>query len=205
MTGLVAFLSSLMLGLAPVNAQDWGTYRPNLYFGTRAKAPNSPLFGMMWWDGGEFEQLDNIRHDAENRDGLEKFGYLEHNGDTYGKQELLDSRTGINLTTWFVQDELDRSQWMARVQGEPWTGGELRPHAGGKRFVFSWYVALADDQYHMGLVKDGDTVQASPDQTIQLQVLFCFCSTFQSCNRSRNPSGESASHAPYTTDRLMGC
>jgi hypothetical protein len=26
----------------------WGTYRPNLYFGVKRKAPTSPLLGMLW-------------------------------------------------------------------------------------------------------------------------------------------------------------
>ena len=29
-------------------AEEWGTYRPNLYFGTRATHPDSPVFGIMW-------------------------------------------------------------------------------------------------------------------------------------------------------------
>jgi len=26
----------------------WGTFRPNVYFGAKARVPNSPLFGMIW-------------------------------------------------------------------------------------------------------------------------------------------------------------
>jgi mannosyl-oligosaccharide glucosidase len=27
----------------------WGTYRPNLYFGIKRKAPTSPLLGLLWY------------------------------------------------------------------------------------------------------------------------------------------------------------
>lgn len=27
----------------------WGTFRPNVYFGTKARVPDSPLFGMIWY------------------------------------------------------------------------------------------------------------------------------------------------------------
>lgn len=28
----------------------WGTFRPNVYFGVKARVPKSPLFGIMWYD-----------------------------------------------------------------------------------------------------------------------------------------------------------
>lgn len=28
----------------------WGTYRSNLYFGMRARTPNSPVVGLMWYE-----------------------------------------------------------------------------------------------------------------------------------------------------------
>lgn len=33
----------------------WGTYRPNLYFGTRTRFPESLMTGLIWFDGGEFQ------------------------------------------------------------------------------------------------------------------------------------------------------
>ena len=31
------------------NSMFWGTYRPNLYFGTRTRTPQSLLTGLMWF------------------------------------------------------------------------------------------------------------------------------------------------------------
>lgn len=33
----------------------WGTYRPNLYFGTRPRLPESLMTGLMWFDGSHFQ------------------------------------------------------------------------------------------------------------------------------------------------------
>ena len=53
---------------------QWGTYRPNVYFGVRARHGSSPLFGLLW--AGPFDDaqlsLESIRHDAEERDQITK-------------------------------------------------------------------------------------------------------------------------------------
>ncbi len=36
----------------------WGTYRPNLYFGTRPRLPESLLTGLMWFG---FEDISSIK------------------------------------------------------------------------------------------------------------------------------------------------
>lgn len=33
----------------------WGTYRPNLYFGTRPRIPESVMTGLMWFDASQFQ------------------------------------------------------------------------------------------------------------------------------------------------------
>lgn len=33
----------------------WGTYRPNLYFGTRPRIPESVMTGLMWFDASDFQ------------------------------------------------------------------------------------------------------------------------------------------------------
>ena len=52
---------------------EWGTYRPNVYFGVRARHGSSPLFGLLW--GGPYDDINHIeglRHDAEERDHITK-------------------------------------------------------------------------------------------------------------------------------------
>jgi mannosyl-oligosaccharide glucosidase len=33
----------------------WGTYRPNLYFGTRPRIPESLMSGLLWFNGKDFQ------------------------------------------------------------------------------------------------------------------------------------------------------
>ena len=39
----------------------WGTYRPNLYFGTRTRFPESLMTGLIWFDGGDFQGFQRKR------------------------------------------------------------------------------------------------------------------------------------------------
>eukprot|EP00850_Spirogloea_muscicola_P001702 SM000006S19467 [mRNA] locus=s6:933173:940366:+ [translate_table: standard] len=99
----------------------WGTYRPHLYFGIRARrvsrprnliltlehcdqhkqepTPKSLLGGLMWLglkDGGL-----SLRHTCEESDRLARYGWLRHNGESFGRQEILDDQRLI--TTSFVK------------------------------------------------------------------------------------------------------
>ena len=38
----------------------WGTYRPNLYFGTRPRLPESLLTGLMWFGTEELSSIERI-------------------------------------------------------------------------------------------------------------------------------------------------
>jgi mannosyl-oligosaccharide glucosidase len=48
-------IGSSLAQASPVQAGNasllWGTYRPNLYFGTRPRIPESLMTGLMWFDG----------------------------------------------------------------------------------------------------------------------------------------------------------
>ena len=82
---------------------QWGTYRPNLYFGVRAKNESSPIFGLLW--GAPFESVmhvQELRHDAEERDKVSKYGWLQHDGDSFGVQEIIDKDKNVNMTTTFI-------------------------------------------------------------------------------------------------------
>lgn len=125
----------------------WGTYRPNLYFGVKARTPFSPLMGLLWSTAVN-PRPENFRHDAEERDKLTKYGWLEHNGETYGKQEILDGENNLNLTTYFIQDsqadteggnenDAQRDHWAVRFVGEP-----MSPAGRKKSISLFWYLAL---------------------------------------------------------------
>ncbi|XP_024994177.1 mannosyl-oligosaccharide glucosidase GCS1-like isoform X1 [Cynara cardunculus var. scolymus] len=93
----------------------WGTYRPHLYFGVRARTPKSLVAGLMWLgvkDGRYF-----MRHFCQDADDLQTYGWNKHNGRDFGHQILIDH--GMTLTTSFLKSKVDGSgyggDWAFRV------------------------------------------------------------------------------------------
>ncbi|KAM9236603.1 mannosyl-oligosaccharide glucosidase [Leptosomus discolor] len=80
-------------------ARFWGTYRPHVYFGMKTRSPRALVTGLMWLqqrDGG-----GSLRHTCEQSDGLSRYGWLMHDGENFGVQEIRDE--GLVLTTEFVK------------------------------------------------------------------------------------------------------
>ncbi|CAN1794618.1 Mannosyl-oligosaccharide glucosidase GCS1 [Linum perenne] len=77
----------------------WGTYRPQVYFGVRARTPRSLVAGLMWLGvkDGRYE----MRHVCQNSDELSKYGWIAHNGRDFGKQELVEQE--LKLETSFLK------------------------------------------------------------------------------------------------------
>ncbi len=117
----------------------WGVYRPNLYLGVRGLWGGSPLFGWAWSCANAgpsagssddhhcsaMDQINLLRHDAEERDGVSKYGWLQQDGDGFGVQGILDRKMGVNFTTSFIQplDEktgkTKKDRWAVRIQAQP--------------------------------------------------------------------------------------
>ena len=83
----------------------WGTYRSGQYLGIRAALPQSPLFGLMWLHNRGSDAGPQLRHDADARDGLNKYGWLRHDGKAYGKQQLIDGPLEVraNMVLYVMQ------------------------------------------------------------------------------------------------------
>lgn len=57
-SAVVLFASSVVADFtagASNSSLLWGTYRPNLYFGTRPRIPESVMTGLMWFDASQFQ------------------------------------------------------------------------------------------------------------------------------------------------------
>ena len=63
----------------------WGTYRPHLFFGMKTRSPRPTLVGLMWHAN---ERSDPLRYEATS-DGVRRYGWLHHDGRSYGHQVLL--------------------------------------------------------------------------------------------------------------------
>ncbi|XP_039607741.1 mannosyl-oligosaccharide glucosidase [Polypterus senegalus] len=78
----------------------WGSYRPQVYFGMKTRSPRPIVTGMMWLR--QFGGLDiNLRHNCEQGDHLPSYGWLMHDGTSFGIQEIRD--VDFTLTTEFVK------------------------------------------------------------------------------------------------------
>ncbi|NWY61035.1 MOGS glucosidase, partial [Chionis minor] len=77
----------------------WGTYRPHVYFGMKTRSPRALVTGLMWLQQGEGG--GSLRHTCEQGDGLSRYGWLMHDGENFGVQEIRDG--ALFLKTEFVK------------------------------------------------------------------------------------------------------
>ncbi|KAK7359395.1 hypothetical protein VNO77_01353 [Canavalia gladiata] len=93
----------------------WGTYRPQVYLGIRARTPKSLIAGLMWIDvkDGRYQ----LRHVCRHEDDLSTYGWTKHNGRDFGHQVLADH--GMTLTTEFLKSKGEGSgyggDWAVRI------------------------------------------------------------------------------------------
>jgi len=95
----------------------WGTYRPGVYFGVRAKEPLSTLMGLMWANPEDYNALHSIRHEAQQGDGLKKWGWQAHDGEAFGRQTLQDGDVGFEMQ--WIRSESQDEDWTSRIHAYP--------------------------------------------------------------------------------------
>lgn len=79
----------------------WGTYRPHLYLGIRARTPRSIIAGLMWTGMKNGQYF--LRHVCQDSDELSTYGWTDHNGRDYGRQVLVDH--GMSIATSFLKEK----------------------------------------------------------------------------------------------------
>ncbi|CAJ1935655.1 unnamed protein product [Sphenostylis stenocarpa] len=93
----------------------WGTYRPQVYLGVRARTPKSLIAGLMWIAVKDSKY--HLRHVCKHEDDLSTYGWTMHNGRDFGHQVLVDH--GMTLTTGFLKSKEEGSgyggDWTVRV------------------------------------------------------------------------------------------
>lgn len=98
----------------------WGSYRPQLYFGLKTRTPQSPVVGLMWLPQLTQEMPPPLRHWCNQDDKLPRYGWLAHDGRTFGVQEIVD-RTFV-IQTDFVQGPGGADGWTARISAQSMAG-----------------------------------------------------------------------------------
>lgn len=81
----------------------WGTYRSNLYFGTRARTENSLLTGLLWYP--KELGLKSARHTCEINDGLKSYGWIMHDGYRFGHELIKDPLCNLILDIKFLKSQ----------------------------------------------------------------------------------------------------
>lgn len=93
----------------------WGTYRPHVYLGIRARTPQSLVAGLMWI--GLKDGMYFMRHICQDSDELSTYGWTQHNGRDFGHQVLVDH--GLKLETSFLKSKSEGSgyggDWAVRI------------------------------------------------------------------------------------------
>ena len=81
----------------------------------------------MWHDGDGSVGNEALRHECSEGDGLGPYGWVEHDGRSYGRQEIEDRKAGVRLVTSMVKPaQLDhhRSGGASAVNGGTAADGE---------------------------------------------------------------------------------
>ena len=95
------------------SGSKWGTLRSGAYFGMKSTSANSLVTGMMWFRN-RLDPGNNlpIRHWCSQFDGLKRYGWLKHDFDSFGVQEIVDQDLFIR-TDFIVKKE---NTWTARIR-----------------------------------------------------------------------------------------
>ncbi|CAI5449380.1 unnamed protein product [Caenorhabditis angaria] len=104
---LYIYMNPTIDKLPPISGPDydskqWGSYRPHLYFGLRTRSPQSPLFGMMWYESQLPHGRPQVRHWCDQNDGINRYGWYEADGRSFGKQNISDKFATIH-TDWIQE------------------------------------------------------------------------------------------------------
>eukprot|EP00903_Cladosiphon_okamuranus_P008249 g7940.t1 len=114
-------LLSELPGFAAYNASMlWGTYRPGVYFGFKTRtSPLAVTGGLMWHEGDGSSGNVALRHECSEGDGLGPYGWVEHDGRSYGRQDIEDRKAGVRLVTSMVKPaQLDQHGGHLSVGGD---------------------------------------------------------------------------------------
>ncbi|KIY51084.1 glycoside hydrolase family 63 protein [Fistulina hepatica ATCC 64428] len=107
---------------ATVNdANLWGAYRANLYFGVRPRLPQSLMAGLMWFGTHDYQSISKTRHACDQGDGIRGYTWTEYDPRQGGVQVINDVPNNVKITTQFLQvpGGDHGGSWAVRVQGEP--------------------------------------------------------------------------------------
>lgn len=137
----------------------WGTYRPQVYFGVRAALPKSFLSGLLWFSPTSLQGFVKARHDSEEGQGVDGYGYTYHDGRSFAIQEIRDTENNYFLETSWIKtghscDEASPKygSWAARIKGTVLDPSESFTHFVSISFLI---ICLSTPCYHFSHLLHG--------------------------------------------------
>lgn len=124
----------------------WGSYRPQTYFGLKTRDPHSMVVGLMWYSPNKLRPNgDGIRHWCKLEDNIKKYGWVQHDGKSFGIQEIHDEN--VILETSYIKFYTGKfgGEWTARVNVKSKNPNRTEP------LSLIWYAAL--DEKTSGAIK----------------------------------------------------
>jgi mannosyl-oligosaccharide glucosidase len=138
----------------------WGTYRPGVYFGLRSlTAPTALTAGLMWAADGL-----PLRHQCE-QDGLERYGFMAHDGRGYGAQPIVDEAHGVELHTSFVATST--SGWAVRLEATVASGRASKATPPSRPLSLYFYAAVDAELAPAGAADGGGSLERRPPSFFQ--------------------------------------
>jgi hypothetical protein len=162
--------STTMAGYAAISKAQWGTYRPNVYLGAKARVAHSPIIGVLWYDSDDVSALQRIRHDAEERDKLSKWGWTHHDGSNFGVQELIDPLVGVNFTSHFIRTGEQSGSFVLRMYGTPTTVAKPKKNAQPRNISLLWYAAMENPAHVTTIVDQPSAKKRGIDGAVEVRV-----------------------------------
>eukprot|EP00878_Enallax_costatus_P009274 GHUV01009693.1.p1 GENE.GHUV01009693.1~~GHUV01009693.1.p1 ORF type:complete len:248 (+),score=66.88 GHUV01009693.1:169-912(+) len=111
----------------------WGSYRSGLYFGMRTRTSRPLLLGTMWFDPEDPATItqQRIRHEAQQEDKLDSYGWVRHDGRSYGRQQMLDGdyQLTIQMVKSSSSDSSYGGDWSVRIKTDLSEAGRARQQA----------------------------------------------------------------------------
>ncbi|GAB9472186.1 Mannosyl-oligosaccharide glucosidase [Globisporangium polare] len=136
------------------DALRWGTYRSGLYFGVRSRSyPYYVAAGLLW--GSQHEDISQLRHACRQEDRLQKYGWLQHDGRSYGLQSIEDQFNRVQLRTHYVRLHGDAivDGWASRFEVahlEPRDERLRKKHVATTKLSLFFYVDLGCEDESLG-------------------------------------------------------
>jgi mannosyl-oligosaccharide glucosidase len=110
----------------------WGTYRPQIYFGVRPAISNSILSGLLWFSPTRYDSFLQARHDCDENDKIDGYGWKYHDGRSFALQEIRDTQNNYLIETSWLKTGHEASSsskgssgsWAVRIKGTVLNPGE---------------------------------------------------------------------------------